>query len=96
MRQPLDAAGYAASPMIAEPLHQAAKASVGTLAEVHTQNMETQIKALIVSALTDTIGEAQIPAFDLAAKYHELSALVEKSLIEKFGREIGDALHSAL
>lgn len=61
------------------------KASVGTLAEVNAQEMETQLKALIVSALSDGLGEAQIPAFDLAAKYAELSALVEKAVAGKFG-----------
>ncbi len=61
------------------------KASVGTLAQVQTQDMETQIKALIVSAFSDTLGEAKISAFDLAAKYYELGALVETALLEKFG-----------
>lgn len=61
------------------------KASVGTLAEVRSQDVETQLKALIVSALSDSLGEAQIPAFDLAAKYAELSGLVEKALADKFG-----------
>lgn len=60
------------------------KASVGTLAQVQTQELETQIKALIVSAFSDTLGEAKISAFDLAAKYSELGLLVETSLVEKF------------
>jgi membrane protease subunit (stomatin/prohibitin family) len=61
------------------------KASVGTLAQVQTHDLETQLKALIVSLFSDTLGEAQISAFDLAAKYTELGALVEKALVEKFG-----------
>jgi membrane protease subunit (stomatin/prohibitin family) len=61
------------------------KASVGTLGEVNAQEMETQLKALIVSALSDRLGEAQIPAFDLAAKYAELAAQVEKAAADKFG-----------
>ena len=60
------------------------KASVGTLAEVHTQDLETQLKALIVSAFSDTLGESRISAYDLAAKYSELAALVDTTLIEKF------------
>ncbi len=59
------------------------QASVGTLETVVAQDLETQVKASIVSALSDALGEAQIPAFDLAAKYAELSALVEKALTEK-------------
>lgn len=61
------------------------QASVGTLPRVQTQELETQLKALIVSAFTDTLGEAGISAFDLAAKYTELGALAEKALAEKFG-----------
>lgn len=61
------------------------QASVGTLAEVNAPELETQLKALIVSALSDCLGEAGIPAFDLASKYAELSALVEKAVADKFG-----------
>jgi membrane protease subunit (stomatin/prohibitin family) len=60
------------------------KASVGTLERVQTQDLETQIKALIVSVFSDTLGEAKISAFDLAAKYSELGGLVEKAVAEKF------------
>ena len=61
------------------------KASVGTLPLVHTQEVETQLKALIISGFSDTLGEARISAFDLAAKYSELGSLVETALVEKFG-----------
>jgi membrane protease subunit (stomatin/prohibitin family) len=54
------------------------------LERVQTQDLETQIKALIVSAFSDTLGEAKISAFDLAAKYSELGGLVEKAVAEKF------------
>ncbi len=60
------------------------KASVGTLAQVNTLDLETQLKALIVSTFSDTLGESKISAFDLAAKYSELGNLAEKSLAEKF------------
>lgn len=60
------------------------KASVGTLAQVHIQDLETQLKALITGAFSDTLGESQISAYDLAAKYAELAALVDTTLIEKF------------
>jgi len=60
------------------------KTAIGTLAQVQTNDLETQLKALIISAFSDTLGESQISAFDLAAKYSELGTLVEKSLTEKF------------
>lgn len=60
------------------------QASVGTLAVVHAHDVETQLKSLVVGALSDTLGEAGIPAFDLAAKYHEIGELTEKALAAKF------------
>jgi hypothetical protein len=60
------------------------RTAVGTLAEVQAGELESQLKSFLVEALSDALGEAQIPAFDLAAKYLELGILVQKSLTEKF------------
>ncbi len=58
--------------------------TVGTNAEILASGLETQLKASVVSCLSEALAESQIPAFDLAAKYSELSAMVEKTVIEKF------------
>jgi membrane protease subunit (stomatin/prohibitin family) len=57
---------------------------VGTQAYVQAQELETQLKSLVVSALSDALGESKIAAYDLASKYMELGTFVEKALAEKF------------
>lgn len=60
------------------------KTMVGTRDTVHGEDLDPQIKGLVVSALSDALGEAKIPAYDLAAKYHELGEAIRKSLTPKF------------
>ncbi|HHT14299.1 MAG: SPFH domain-containing protein [Christensenellales bacterium] len=45
----------------------------GTAAYFTTEGVEGQVKRMIVSSLTDTLAESNIPALDLAANYLELS-----------------------
>jgi membrane protease subunit (stomatin/prohibitin family) len=49
----------------------------GTSAEFTVDAIEGQIKRSIVSGLSDILGEANIPALDLASRYDELSALAK-------------------
>lgn len=42
------------------------------------------LKSVVVSAMSDALGKSGIPAIDLAAKYQELSKLVQDNLQERF------------
>lgn len=42
------------------------------------------LKSVVVSAMSDALGQAGIPAIDLAAKYQELSKIVQDNLQERF------------
>jgi membrane protease subunit (stomatin/prohibitin family) len=66
------------------------KSFVGTKDTVHGEDLDPQIKGLVVSALSDALGEAKISAYDLAAKYLEIGESVKKTLAPKladFGLE---------
>jgi membrane protease subunit (stomatin/prohibitin family) len=47
------------------------------------------LRSIIASAFADVIGEAQIPALDLASKYSELSELLRKRVCERIDDEYG-------
>ncbi len=57
---------------------------VGTRGLTTTADIIGQLRSTILSRLSDAIGEAAIPALDLASKYDDLSAIA----IEKIGPEL--------
>ncbi len=59
---------------------------VGTKEVVHGEDLDPQVKGLVVSALSDALGEAKIQAFDLAAKYLEIGEQVRGVLAPKFSQ----------
>jgi membrane protease subunit (stomatin/prohibitin family) len=59
------------------------KAFVGTKSDIRSDDLDPQIKSLVVSGLSDALGEAKISAYDLAAKYLELGMAVQTSLGSK-------------
>jgi membrane protease subunit (stomatin/prohibitin family) len=59
------------------------KAFVGTKSDIRSDELDPQIKSLVVSGLSDALGEAKISAYDLAAKYLELGLAVQKTLAGK-------------
>jgi len=65
----------------------------GTAGLSDTQDISGQLKRLIVSGLTDLLGELKIPALDLAANYDEISEKTQKKLSAKF-EEFGLSLVS--
>jgi membrane protease subunit (stomatin/prohibitin family) len=60
------------------------KQLVGTNGVYTVPDISEQLRKTIMSRFTDTLGEAKIPALDLAAKYDELSDLVKQKLNEEF------------
>ena len=56
----------------------------GTAAEFTADAIEGQLKRSIVSGLSDLLGEAGIPALDLASRYDELSAGARDKLKPRF------------
>jgi membrane protease subunit (stomatin/prohibitin family) len=57
---------------------------VGTNGVYTVEDISEQLRKTIMSRFTDTLGEAKIPALDLAAKYDELSDLVKQKLQDEF------------
>ena len=60
------------------------KQLVGTNGVYTVPDISEQLRKTIMSRFTDTLGEAKIPALDLAAKYDEISDLVKQKLQEEF------------
>ena len=60
----------------------------GTNGEFNVDSINGQLKRMIVSGLTDLLGELKIPAFDLAANYDEISEKAQQKLDIRFG-ELG-------
>ncbi|HEX3026542.1 MAG TPA: SPFH domain-containing protein [Clostridia bacterium] len=56
----------------------------GTNGLFDTQSITGQLKRVIVSGLTDLLGELKIPALDLASNYDEISEQVQAKLSPKF------------
>ena len=52
----------------------------GTSGDFETAGTAEQLKRMIISGLTDLLGEAKIPALDLAANYDEISEQARKKL----------------
>ncbi len=65
----------------------------GTRAITTVEDVEGQIKRMLVSGLSDAIAESKIPALDLAANYEELSDAARKAIDPKV-RELGLTLTS--
>ena len=60
------------------------KQLVGTNGVYTVPDISEQLRKTIMSRFTDALGEAKIPALDLAAKYDELSEFVKQKLQEEF------------
>jgi membrane protease subunit (stomatin/prohibitin family) len=60
------------------------KQLVGTNGVYTVPDISEQLRKTIMSRFTDVLGEAKIPALDLAAKYDELSDLVRQKLMDEF------------
>jgi membrane protease subunit (stomatin/prohibitin family) len=60
------------------------KTLVGTNGVYTLGDVTEQLRKSIMSRFTDVLGEAKIPALDLAAKYDELSDLVKAKLQDEF------------
>jgi membrane protease subunit (stomatin/prohibitin family) len=57
---------------------------VGTNGVYTVPDISEQLRKTIMSRFTDILGEAKIPALDLAAKYDEISDLVRQKLQDEF------------
>ncbi|WP_306591574.1 SPFH domain-containing protein [Geothrix sp. 21YS21S-4] len=57
---------------------------VGTNGVYTVPDISEQLRKTIMSRFTDALGEAKIPALDLAAKYDEISDLVRQRLQDEF------------
>lgn len=61
------------------------KQLVGTNGVYTLDDITEQLRKSIMSRFTDVLGEAKIPALDLAAHYDELSGLAKAKLADEFG-----------
>ncbi|MDP1832331.1 MAG: SPFH domain-containing protein [Geothrix sp.] len=60
------------------------KQLVGTNGVYTVPDISEQLRKTIMSRFTDALGEAKIPALDLAAKYDEISDFVKQKLQDEF------------
>lgn len=60
----------------------------GARGEFRAEELETQLRTVVVSAFSDTLGEAGIPALDLLAQYDEIGAALRARLAPRFS-ELG-------
>ena len=61
---------------------------VGTNGHFTTNEIDSQLKAMVVSRFSDAVAESKIPVLDLAANYDELSALMQNRMgadFEQYG-----------
>ncbi len=56
----------------------------GTESHFTAGEITEQLKNIIVTRFSDTIGESGIPALDLASKYDDISDIVDKKVTEEF------------
>jgi membrane protease subunit (stomatin/prohibitin family) len=64
---------------------------VGGQSEFRRGDLESQVRAKVVSAFSDVLGELKIPALDLLAQYDEISLAMKKKMtavFEELGLEI--------
>jgi len=57
---------------------------VGTNGVYTVPDISEQLRKTIMSRFTDVLGEAKVPALDLASKYDDLSDLVKQKLADEF------------
>jgi len=62
---------------------------VGTDQEFETDEINELMRSVITSAFADLLGESEIAALDLAAKYRELSEDLRKTVVERVDDEYG-------
>lgn len=60
------------------------KEVAGTNGQFDTEDIEGQLKRMLVSGFTDALGESKIPALDLASNYDELGKIARTNLREEF------------
>ena len=60
------------------------KQIAGTNAQFQTEDIDVQLKRAIVTEFSDAMGEMQVPALDLAAKYKELGEQIRGKINEDF------------
>jgi membrane protease subunit (stomatin/prohibitin family) len=65
------------------------KELVGTDSEFGAEDITELLRSIIASCFADLIGEKQIAALDLAAKYTELSDLLRQKVVERIDDEYG-------
>lgn len=65
------------------------KEIVGTDGEVSTDEVTELMRSIIVEALSDMLGKAQVAALDLASKYRELAEKLRLQVIERIDDEYG-------
>lgn len=58
----------------------------GTNKQYDTENLKEYFKSIIVNGFADALGEAKIPALDIAAKYRELSDVLKETVQNDFNR----------
>lgn len=58
----------------------------GTNKQYTTDSLKEYFKSMIVEGIADALGEAKIPALDIAAKYRELSDILKDTLKDDFGK----------
>lgn len=63
----------------------------GTLAQFETTQIVDYLRSMVVSGISDAIGESKIPVLDMAANLQELSKIVETKVAKDF-KEIGLSL----
>ena len=64
------------------------KEITGTNSDFNIEDIDDQLKSMMISEFTDALGELKLPALDLAANYKELGSKIEGFLNEGFG-EVG-------
>ena len=68
---------------------------VGTDGHFATEEITNQLRNLIVSRFTDSLGESKIPVLDMAANYQELGDFVHERIVSEF-KEYGIELTKLL
>ncbi len=61
------------------------KEIAGTNGQFQTEDIDGQLKRVIVSEFSDALGELKIPALDLAAQYKEIGESIRTKINEDFG-----------
>jgi len=65
------------------------KELVGTDAVFEADEIHELIRSIIINSFADLLGEANVPALDLAARYRELSEQLRRKVVERVDDEYG-------